>query len=89
LFFGERVATDGLVSQDPTSTRAGWKVTISVPQPNGTRAEHVWVVATATEFDAREKLLLFDVPADVVVAPLSSEEVAELGLAPDELRRIA
>jgi hypothetical protein len=60
-----------------------------VPQPNGTPAQHVWVVATAAEFDAREKLLLFDSPADAIVEPLSSEEVTELGLEHGELRRIA
>jgi hypothetical protein len=77
------------VAEDTIRSRAGWKVTISVPQPNGTQTQHVWVVATAAEFDAREKLLLFDSPADAIVEPLSYEEVAELGLEQDELRRIA
>jgi hypothetical protein len=70
-------------------SRAGWKVTISVPQPNGTHAQHVWVVATAAEFDAREKLLLFDIPADAIIEPLSPEEIAEFNLERDELRRIS
>jgi hypothetical protein len=71
------------------NSSAGWKVTISVPRPNGTQAHHVWVVATAAEFDAREKLLLFDIPADAIVEPLSPEDIAEFDLEPDELRRIS
>jgi hypothetical protein len=67
----------------------GWKVTIRVPQPNGREHHHVWVAAIPDERDAREKLLLPEIPCEARVEVLSSQELASLALEPGEVRRVA
>jgi hypothetical protein len=67
----------------------GWKVTIPVPQPNGTSQHHVWVAAIADEQDAREKLLLSSIPCDAEFEALSHQEFAAYALEPGEVRRVA
>jgi len=68
---------------------AGWKVTISVPQPNGADVDHLWVAAIADERETRERLLLPDLPGEARLEPLSTDELAEFGLEPGEVRRIS
>jgi hypothetical protein len=75
--------------ENKNGAAAGWKVTISVPQPNGVDAHHLWVAAIADEYDVREKLLLSDIPTDVRLEPLSADEMAQLELEPGEIRRIS
>jgi hypothetical protein len=68
---------------------AGWKVTIRVPQPNGADVYHLWVVAIADERETRERLLLPDLPGEARLEPLSTDELADFGLEPGEVRRIS
>ena len=66
-----------------------WKVTIEVPQPNGTFHQHVWVAAIPDEQDAREKLLLPAIPCEARVEAMSTHDLAALELEPGEVRRLA
>jgi hypothetical protein len=75
-------------TSDGNEAPAGWWFSISVPQPNGSEQRHVWVLSIPDENEAREKLRLSEFPAEFESAPLSSADLAKLGVEPREVRRL-
>jgi hypothetical protein len=72
-----------------TGEGAGWRVVISVPQPNGTEVEDVWLIATADPKEVHQRLLLAEIPCDARFEPLSATDLISLGLEPGQLRKVS
>jgi hypothetical protein len=68
--------------------RAGWRVVINVPQPNGREDHHVWIVAVPDENERRQKMLLAEFPCEAEFEQLSADDLSLLGIEPGQVCKL-
>ena len=68
--------------------RAGWRVVINVPQPNGREDHHVWIVAVPDENEMRQKMLLAEFPCEAEFEQLSADDLSLIGIEPGQVCKL-